>query len=129
MKKILFGALLILIGSGCTTGGSKFVEIDGGVIRMDTAAHTGIATQGATYTDFRRCNVDHNNCTKLIGRHIGANPTLLEQLAGPAAMVGSAYLIGDGLKESGDNVNNTNQQQQQQRQRQMSSGMRGWVGD
>ena len=127
MKKLLIVAVLVFL-TGCTTGGTKYVETDGGVLRMDTAAHTGIATQGATYTSFSRCNADKANCEQ-VGKHVGANPTIFEQLAGPAAMVGSAYLIGEGLSESGDEVTNVNAQAQGQLQLQgqkQMGGKRGW---
>lgn len=133
--KSIFICICLVLLSGCATGGAKYVDSHDGSILMDTAAHTGLATQGATMTRFYKCNKDHSQCEpEPIGEHIGANPTLLEQLAGPAAMVGSAKLIGDGLGDSGDEVNNVNQQaqgqfqKQRQHQRQMN-GMQGWSVD
>lgn len=123
MKKLLI-LLALTLTIGCVSGGTKYVETADGVLRMDTAAHTGVATQGATYTQFSKCGVDKTNC-QVVGEHIGANPTMFEQLAGPAAAVGSAYLIKEGLSESGDEITNVNAQQQGQKQKQKARGGKG----
>ena len=49
-------------------------------------------------------NPTDKSLTKVEG---GVGPSLLGQIAGPAAVVGGAYFIGKGLEDSGDTTNVT----------------------
>lgn len=124
----IIGVLLLTLVIGCTTGGSHIVNTPSGDMRVDHVGHTGLLTQGAGMSEFYKCSEER--CIK-IGEYIGANPTIAEQLAGPAAMVGSAKLLSDGIRESGDSITNTNQQRQKQGQFQIqrNGAMRGWTSD
>jgi len=103
--------------SACAGGSSYIVEnADGTRYEVDNIGHTNLARTGAQYSNFKLCDpnavptpgpgsVDARGC-KTVAQETAVNPTLLQQLAGPGATVGAAKLIGDGLGNSGDTVNN-----------------------
>ena len=99
MKKLLILLILVFV-SGC--GGTQYVMTDGGSIRIDTAGNTGAVTRGASYTQFSTCDQDNLNCQQVGDPLIQSNPTLVEQFSG----VGEAALLADGIRNSGDSINN-----------------------
>jgi hypothetical protein len=80
--------------------------IDGQYYRVTDVGHTNIARKGLQYGKIELCS-ENGSCSK-IAEDVAVNPSLFEQLAGPAATVGAAKLLADGIENSGDSVTNNN---------------------
>jgi hypothetical protein len=106
MKKlwILMAGLFFV---GCAGGQQYTVKnTDGSYYRVSDIGHSNLSRKGAQYSIFELCS-EGGQCQK-VAEDTAVNPTLFEQLGGPAATVGAAKLLADGIEDSGDNVTNNN---------------------
>ncbi len=125
MKLLL---ICLVLTTGCATGGTNIKEMSGGsFIRTDYVRDTGAITKGGTYEAYFRCDSGKTNCIK-VGELVTSNPTLAEQFMGGVSQIGSAAILADGLRNSGDTVNQNNNQRQVQNQS-VRKMRREWSGD
>ncbi len=120
MKQISALIALLLLTACATTGTNMGTMSDGSMLRTDYTRDTSLATKGGTYEEYYKCDNSGTDCEQ-VGQLVTSNPTWLQQVFGGAAQVGAAALIGDGLKNSGDNINNVNTIKKKKH-----GGNRGW---
>ena len=101
MRYIIIG-LILLLTSACISNQYTHTLPDGTTTKYTNVGNTGFLTRGASLTVIEVCPTS-GECLSTVRE--SDNPTMAEQLFTGAAMVGSAALIGDGLKKSGTNVN------------------------
>ena len=99
--------LAVVFLVGCAGGRVYTTDvIDGQYYRVTDVGHNNIARKGLQYGKVEFC-MENGQCKK-VAEDVSVNGSLFEQLAGPAATVGAAKLLGDGIADSGDNVTNNN---------------------
>jgi len=96
LKMIIALVSICVFVTGCATGGS---HIEGN-LRVDHVGQTSFLQKGATMSQFYE--KDEKGAWIKIGEPVMVNNnSVAEQLAGSAASVGSAALIGNGMAKRG----------------------------
>ena len=109
MKKILLLLIIPLFSVACMGGQTyKHALHNDEIIIVEDVGHSSLARNGAQMSIFYRCDgtkEDPRNCQE-IGQPIqSVNAPMLPWILNSGATVGAAALIGDGLRDSGDNIN------------------------
>ncbi len=108
MNKTIVALLVFPFTVACASGGSFMVPLENGsTARVTSVGYTGLSAKGIEYGTVEICDPDGNNCV-LKAEQTVSNNSILEQVGGPAATVGAAKLLADGIEGSGDNINNSN---------------------
>lgn len=101
MKQVISIVLLVFM-VGCSTMYIQEIPMPDDTMRKKVdASHTNVITGGSKMAWEFKCNKEGEECQQVGDKKTMPESSFLEKASG----LGSAAIIGDGLKGSGDNIN------------------------